>query len=97
MGMVENIDDLALEFGSKVGSLPSPYLGLPLGAPFKFMAAWVRVEKRLVRLSLKHIQRDFLWGVGCMGKKKWGGVLGKWGKAMVLALESHQEGLEPCE
>ena len=48
MGMVENIDDLALEFGSKVGSLPSPYLGLPLGAPFKFMAAWVRVEKRFL-------------------------------------------------
>ena len=32
---VENIDDLALDFGCRVGSLPSTYLGLPLGAPFK--------------------------------------------------------------
>ena len=38
MGRVDNIDDLALVLGCKVGSLPSCYLGLPLGAPFKFMA-----------------------------------------------------------
>ena len=35
VGRVENIDDLALDFGCRVGSLPSTYLGLPLGAPFK--------------------------------------------------------------
>ena len=28
---VENIDDLALDFGCRVGSLLSTYLGLPLG------------------------------------------------------------------
>ncbi|RVX09597.1 hypothetical protein CK203_012464 [Vitis vinifera] len=35
MGRVENFDDLAMEFGCRVGSLPCTYLGLPLGAPFK--------------------------------------------------------------
>ena len=37
VGRVDNIDDLTLELGCKVGSLPSCYLGLPLGAPFKFV------------------------------------------------------------
>ena len=37
VGRVENLDDLALELGSKVGALPSSYLGLPLGAQFKFV------------------------------------------------------------
>ena len=37
VGRVENIDDLALDFGCRLGSLPSTYLGLPLGAPFKSM------------------------------------------------------------
>ncbi|RVX09442.1 hypothetical protein CK203_015286 [Vitis vinifera] len=32
VGRVENIDDLAMKFGCRVGSLPSTYLGLPLGA-----------------------------------------------------------------
>ena len=46
---VENIDDLALEFECKVGSLPSTYLGLPLGAPFKSMAIWDGVEEQFQR------------------------------------------------
>ena len=36
MGRV-NIDDLALELGCNVGSLPSCYLSLPVGAPCKFV------------------------------------------------------------
>ncbi|RVW49042.1 hypothetical protein CK203_080976 [Vitis vinifera] len=35
VGRVNDIEDLALELGCKVGGLPSCYLGLPLGAPFK--------------------------------------------------------------
>ncbi|RVW27875.1 K(+) efflux antiporter 2, chloroplastic [Vitis vinifera] len=35
VGRVNDIEDLALELGCKVGGLPSRYLGLPLGAPFK--------------------------------------------------------------
>ena len=39
VGSVENVEDLASELGCKVGSLPSMYLGMPLGAPFKSVAA----------------------------------------------------------
>ena len=46
---VENIDDLALDFGCKVGSLPSTYLGLPLGAPFKSVSVWDGVEEHFRR------------------------------------------------
>ena len=49
VGRVENIDDLAMEFGFRVGSLPSTYLGLPLGAPFKSVTIWDGVEKRFRR------------------------------------------------
>ncbi|RVW50815.1 hypothetical protein CK203_076857 [Vitis vinifera] len=50
--LVENIDDLALELGCKVGGLPSRYLGLPLRAHFKFVAIWdettsIKVENGL--------------------------------------------------
>ncbi|RVW54908.1 hypothetical protein CK203_071538 [Vitis vinifera] len=66
VGRVDIINDLPLELGCKVGGLPSYYLGLPLGAPFKSMVVWDGVEerfhKRLVRLRLEKIQRDFLWG-----------------------------------
>ena len=46
VGRVENIDDLALDFGCRVDSLPSTYLGLPLGAPFKTVSVWDGVEER---------------------------------------------------
>ena len=39
VGYVENVEALAAELGYKVKSLPSSYLGLPLGAPFKSVAA----------------------------------------------------------
>ena len=35
IGRVENVGELADEFGYKVGNLPSTYLGMSLGAPFK--------------------------------------------------------------
>lgn len=37
MGMMESIDALALKLGYKVGNLLSHYLGLSLGAIFKFV------------------------------------------------------------
>ena len=46
MGEMNDIEHLAFELGCKVGGLPSFYLGLPLGAPFKFMAVWDGVEER---------------------------------------------------
>ena len=35
VGVVPNFEDLARVLGCKVGSLPSCYLGLPLGVAFK--------------------------------------------------------------
>lgn len=46
MGKVENLEELAFEFGCKVGTLPLSYLGLPLGAPFKYVAVWDGIEER---------------------------------------------------
>ena len=49
IGRVENIDDLTMDFGYRVGSLPSTYLGLSLGAPFKLVTIWDGVEERFRR------------------------------------------------
>ena len=49
VGSGDDAEDLAFEFGCKVGSLPSTYLGLPLGAPFKSVVAWDGIEERLRR------------------------------------------------
>ena len=46
---VSNIEDLARVLGCKVCSLPSTYLGLSLGAPFKSVHAWDVVEERFQR------------------------------------------------
>ena len=40
VGRVENAELLAAELGCKVGSLPSTYLGLPLGASHKSVMVW---------------------------------------------------------
>ena len=40
------MEELADEFGYKVGNLPSTYLGMPLGAPFKSAVAWDGIEER---------------------------------------------------
>ncbi|RVW49339.1 LINE-1 reverse transcriptase-like [Vitis vinifera] len=73
VGRVTDIEDLALELGCKVGGLPSRYLGLPLGAPFKSEVVWDCVEerfrKRKVRMRLEKIQRDFLWGGGALEQR----------------------------
>ncbi|RVW40785.1 LINE-1 retrotransposable element ORF2 protein [Vitis vinifera] len=49
VGKVEDIEMLAVELGCKVGTLPSVYLGLPLGAKHKAMAMWDGVEARMRR------------------------------------------------
>ena len=45
-GSVENVQDLAFELGCGIGSLPSSYLGLPLGANHKSLGVWNSVEDR---------------------------------------------------
>ena len=46
VGRVENVEELVDEFNYKVGNLPSTYLRMPLGAPFKFVCAWDGIEER---------------------------------------------------
>ena len=61
MGRVDNVEELVFEFGCKMGSLPSSYLGLPLGAPFKSMSTWDGVEemfcKRLAMWKRQYISK----------------------------------------
>ncbi|RVW93056.1 hypothetical protein CK203_032813 [Vitis vinifera] len=91
---VENVEELVDEFGYKVGKLPSTYLGMLLGAPFKCVAAWDGIEEKIqkeigyvetsipmmVRIRLEKIQRDFLWGGGALEQKPHlvRALLGKW-------------------
>ncbi|RVX23503.1 putative ribonuclease H protein [Vitis vinifera] len=54
MGEGIPMETLASVLGCKIGSLPTSYLGLLLGAPYK--------STRKVCARLEKIQRDFLWG-----------------------------------
>ena len=49
VGEVEDIDELAVELGCRVGALPTVYLGLPLGANHKASSMWDGVEERMRR------------------------------------------------
>ena len=44
---MEDIEELAVELGCKVGLLPIVYLGLPLGAHHKAVSIWDGVEERM--------------------------------------------------
>ena len=46
IGSVADVEELALELGYEVGSLPNLYLGLPLGAPHKAIGVWDSFEER---------------------------------------------------
>ena len=49
IGEVEEVEEMAVELGCKVGALPSVYLGLPLGAHHKAISMWDGVEERMRR------------------------------------------------
>ena len=49
VGVVEEIEEMAVELGCRVGSLLSQYLGLPLGAPNKAPFVWDGVEEKVRR------------------------------------------------
>ena len=49
MGPMENVDQLALKLGCKVGALPTTYLGLPLGSRQASVSVWDGVEEKLRR------------------------------------------------
>ena len=47
VGCVDDAEELAAAIGCKVGSLPTTYLGLPLGALHRSLAVWDSVEERM--------------------------------------------------
>lgn len=47
MCKAKNVKESAQEFEYKVDVVPSSYLGLPLGAPFKSISIWDSVEEKL--------------------------------------------------
>ncbi|RVW36854.1 LINE-1 reverse transcriptase-like [Vitis vinifera] len=59
-GEVEEVEELAVELGYTMGSLPSSYLGLPLGvAHHKALSMWDGVEER-VRRRLALWKRQYI-------------------------------------
>ncbi|RVX00991.1 LINE-1 reverse transcriptase-like [Vitis vinifera] len=97
VGDVEDILELAAELGGRVGSLPSHYLGLPLGVPNRATSMWDGVEERIrrrlafgktsVAKRVEKTQRDFLWGGGNLEGKV---HLVKWD---AVCTEKHKGGL----
>ena len=61
MGTVDNVEELASELGCKVGSFPTPYLGLPLSAKHKALEVWDSIEerfrKRLASWKIQYISK----------------------------------------
>ena len=45
VGDVSNVEEHAEVLGCKVGALPTTYLGLPLGAPYRSSRVWEGVEE----------------------------------------------------
>ena len=59
VGRDENEENLALELGCKIGSLPAEYIGLPLGAKRKAASVWDGVEERF-RKRLASWKRQYI-------------------------------------
>ena len=59
LGRVDNVESLAVELGCRVGSLPTLYLGLPLGAPHRALGVWDSIEERF-RKRLSSWKRQYI-------------------------------------
>ena len=59
VGRVENVEELANDFGYKIGNLPSTYLRMPLGAPLKFVGVWDGIKERF-RKRLAMWKRQYI-------------------------------------
>ena len=59
VGEVEEIEEMAVELGCKVGSLPTVYLGLPLGAHQKAISMGDGVEEKM-RRRLAQWKRQYI-------------------------------------
>ena len=49
IGFVSNLLELASELGCNIGSFPTSYLGLPLGAKHKAHGVWDSIEERYLK------------------------------------------------
>lgn len=49
VGRVENEENVACELGCLLGSLPTDYLGLPLGAKHNSISLWDKMKERFNR------------------------------------------------
>ena len=58
---VDNVEELESELGCGIGSLPTSYIGLPLGANHKALGVWDSVEerfrKRLASWKIQYISK----------------------------------------
>ena len=59
LGRVDNVESLAVELGCRVGSLPTRYLGLPLGATHRASGVWDSIEERF-RKRLSSWKRQYI-------------------------------------
>ena len=59
VGDVDNLDSLATVLGFRIRQLPSTYLGLPLGATHKLVAAWDVINERM-RKKLALWKRNYI-------------------------------------
>ena len=59
LGRVDDVEGLAFELGCSIGSLPTEYLGLPLGAKHKEARVWDGVEERF-RRRLAFLKRQYI-------------------------------------
>ncbi|RVW92919.1 putative ribonuclease H protein [Vitis vinifera] len=72
VGEVVEVEELAVELGCRVGTLPSQYLGLPLGPQIErliYGMGWRKEMPKVVVRRIEKVQRDFLWGGGSMERK----------------------------
>ena len=62
VGPIDNVAELAMELDCGIGSFPSSYLGLPLGAPHKAIRVWDSVEerfrKRMASWKMEYISKS---------------------------------------
>ena len=65
VGEVEDIEEMAVELGCKVGLMPTVYLGLPLGAHHKAVSIWDGVEERMKK-RLAQWKRHYISKGGCI-------------------------------
>ncbi|RVW88360.1 LINE-1 reverse transcriptase-like [Vitis vinifera] len=59
VGEIDNVEEMAVELGCRIGNFPVKYLGLPLGARHKALPMWDGVEERM-RRRLARWKRQYL-------------------------------------